>query len=82
MASGFKKEILGMTQWESKGCAICRRQWAEGSPPPEIAVSQERRATLHQCKACGTFWEQFERYADVASPDDARRHYPAPNRTG
>jgi len=32
---------------------------------------------LHRCDTCGAFWEQFERYADVASPDDARRYYRA-----
>lgn len=58
-----------------KRLRICRRQWEEGSPPPELAVSQERRATLYRCDVCGTFWEQFERYADVVSSEDARRYY-------
>lgn len=73
---GTDAEILMVTpSWESKGCMVCRGQWEAGTPPPELVVSQERRATLHRCTVCGAFWEQFERYADVISSEDIYRYY-------
>jgi hypothetical protein len=61
--------------WESKGCAICRRQWETGEQPRRICISQERQAYLHLCEVCGSYWEQAERHAYTISEDDARSFY-------
>jgi hypothetical protein len=65
-----------MTQWELKGCAVCRRAWETGQPPPEISVSRPTHTSLHKCEVCGSYWEQYERYADIILEDEARRRYP------
>lgn len=64
------------TTWNSKGCAICRQQWETGRPPPELAVNYKLHGRLHRCPACGTYWEQSERYADVLTEDAAKQRYP------
>jgi hypothetical protein len=68
-------EVL-MTPWEEKGCPVCRHQWETGLPPPEIGINYELHSQLHRCDACGTYWEQTERYADVISESKARELYP------
>ena len=64
------------TQWKEKGCEVCRALWESGEHPPELAVSIELHARLHQCSSCGVFWEQLERYADVICEQQARALYP------
>ena len=61
--------------WHEKGCAVCRRQWETGHPPPGIAISYKRHSHLHRCDVCGTYWEQTERYADIISQSEARKLY-------
>ena len=63
-------------EWSSKGCEVCRGLWESGRRPPELAVNHRLHSRLHRCDACGTFWEQFERNADVISESEARRIYP------
>lgn len=68
---------MTMNDWNAKGCSVCRKQWAWGrSNPPELAVNAGRHASLHRCQECGTYWEQFERYADVVQESEARKLYP------
>lgn len=62
--------------WEQKGCAVCRRQWETGRPPPEIAVNCARHSRLHKCNVCSTYWEQLERYADILAESEAKMLYP------
>jgi hypothetical protein len=62
--------------WSDKGCAMCRGQWESGQRPREIAVSVELHSRLHCCDACGAYWEQSERYADVVDEVEARKLYP------
>jgi hypothetical protein len=69
-------EVLMPLDWKQKGCPVCRGLWESGRQPPELAVSLELHARLHRCESCGTFWEQFERYADVTTESEARRLYP------
>jgi hypothetical protein len=47
-----------------------------GQRPREIAVSVELHSRLHCCDACGAYWEQSERYADVVDEVEARKLYP------
>lgn len=70
------ENILMVSPWEEKGCEICRNLWETGNRPPELAINYELHSRLHQCASCGTYWEQYERYADVISPDEAQRNYP------
>lgn len=65
-----------MRAWQSKGCAVCRRQWESAVQPPVVAVNVDLHARLHRCAACGAFWEQNERYADVVDEEYARANYP------
>jgi hypothetical protein len=67
---------VSVTEWDSKGCEVCRKAWQTGRAPPEIAVDLAAHASLHVCRVCGTHWEQHERFADVISADEARRRYP------
>ncbi len=64
-----------MSDWNSKGCSRCRQLWLAGRQPPKLAVNDERHSFLHRCEDCGTYWEQFERYADVVSEDEAKAIY-------
>lgn len=64
-----------MKKWEEKGCPVCRQTWLSGGGLPEVAVSVERHSILRRCQACGTFWEEFERYPDVVSKEEAERIY-------
>jgi hypothetical protein len=65
-----------MRDWEKKGCESCRRKWETGQQPRRLGMSDERQAYLHYCDECSTYWEQFERYADVISLEDVVRYYP------
>jgi hypothetical protein len=64
-----------MLQWEEKGCDVCRQTWQRGGLLPEIAVNVEQHSILRRCGACGIYWEEFERFADVVSREDAERIY-------
>ena len=70
------EEVLMASAWESKGCQACRKLWEAGQRPPELAVNLVLHSKLHRCTACGTFWEQNERFADTIEEQDARRFYP------
>ncbi|MCL4207976.1 MAG: hypothetical protein KJ000_36275 [Pirellulaceae bacterium] len=61
-----------MTPWEAKGCPICRNKWLSGQQLTRIATNDETHSFLHKCDACGTYWQQFERYANVISKDEAQ----------
>lgn len=63
--------------WSEKGCAVCRAQWERGDPPPMLATDIANHTHLHRCVACGTYWEQHERYADSIDAALARKRYPA-----
>jgi hypothetical protein len=62
--------------WKEKGCVVCRKLWESGSCPPEIAINYVLHSRLHRCCECGTYWEQFERYADVIDKNEAQLNYP------
>ena len=64
-----------ITDWERKGCVECRQLWLEGKEPRKLGVDDERHAFLHRCDECGTYWEQFERYVDVISKQNAENIY-------
>lgn len=64
------------TAWNKKGCPTCRGQWESGQRPVELAVSLTLHSRLHRCSACGTYWEQHERFADTVDEAEARRLYP------
>jgi len=66
---------LAQKEWNQKGCDVCRRAWEAGTRLPEIAVSIERNATLRRCRECGTYWEEFESFADTISIEDVPRCY-------
>ena len=70
------EEILMTLPWQEYGCAVCRRQWEIGDPPPEIAVNIRMHSSLHRCDVCGTLWEQTERYAAPISQSKASELYP------
>jgi hypothetical protein len=63
-------------RWDEKGCFICRRQWETGIQPRRLGINLARQTYLHQCNECRSFWEQYERYADVISSEEAQRFYP------
>lgn len=69
------KEVV-VTNWNEKGCLVCRRKWEAGDQPERLGISVARNAYLHRCEECGAYWEQYERYADVISYEDALRYYP------
>lgn len=70
------EEVLNMLPWQKNGCAVCRHKWEIGAPPPEIGVNIKMHSSLHRCDACGTYWEQTERYAAPISRSKARKIYP------
>ena len=65
-----------MLSWQDKGCDVCRHQWEAGVQPPNIAINIARHADLHRCDACGTYWEQVERFAAPIAESEARTFYP------
>ena len=65
-----------VTQWEEKGCIVCRKLWESGKTPPEVAINYDLHSRLHKCSACGTYWEQLERYADVIDESEAKKLFP------
>lgn len=58
------------------GCAECRYFWAGRQPPPRIGVSLGLHASLFRCPVCGTFWEEYERYASPVTEAQAQGHFP------
>jgi hypothetical protein len=64
-----------MRRWEGKGCDSCRQRLLSGGSLPEVAVNVDQHSILRKCDACGTYWEEFERFADVVSREDAERIY-------
>lgn len=70
------EEILNMTEWKEKGCAVCRHQWESGERPPELAVNYALHSRLHRCPDCSVYWEQNERHANVINEVEAQKLYP------
>lgn len=64
-----------MREWKNKGCNICRRLWEKGQTPPMLAENIEYHAVLYKCGVCNTLWEEYERYADVVTKEDAETRY-------
>ncbi len=62
--------------WEDYGCAVCRHQWEVGDAPPQIGMNIALHARLHRCEACGTLWEQTERFAAPINAEEARARFP------
>ncbi len=63
-------------KWEDKGCSLCRKLWESGKRPSELAINYDLHSRLHKCFACGAYWEQLERYANVINESDARKIFP------
>ena len=64
-----------MTEWKDKGCKVCREWWSIGSLPKSISQNSERRSVLYLCEDCGSYWEEFERYADIIDGKDISMYY-------
>jgi len=64
-----------MNEWEKKGCFDCCRLWEKGQTPPLLFESIELHTKLYKCSICGTFWEEYERYADVVTGNEAKDRY-------
>ena len=65
-----------MTEWEKKGCSVCRKLWERGQTPHMLAESIEHHSRLYRCDVCNALWEEYERYADVVTEEDVRNRYP------
>ena len=68
--------MMPSSEWGKKGCEKCRSGWFSGNPPLEIAVNNERWATLHKCEYCGAFWEAHIKNADIVDVHIIQRYYP------
>lgn len=68
--------MTGGDDWRAKGCATCRAQWQAGRHPRLLAESPALHARLYRCDACGTLWEEQERFADTIGEAAARARYP------
>ncbi len=60
----------------SAGCPVCRYFWAQGGRPPQLGVSHALHASLFRCTACGTYWEEFDRYAIPVTAARALADFP------
>lgn len=58
------------------GCAQCRHFFVASARPPQLGVSCRLHASLYQCPACRTYWEEFDRYALPVTPEQARADFP------
>lgn len=65
-----------MNEWEKKGCSVCRKLWETGKTPPLLAENIENHSRLYRCNFCQSFWEEYERYADIISEAAAKLNYP------
>jgi hypothetical protein len=65
-------------EWERQGCEICRGGWERSKPPPQVAVSDARDASLHRCPRCRTYWERRGQDPRAIDVERARRLYPVP----
>jgi hypothetical protein len=61
--------------WNEQGCAVCREEWLSGSKTSLLLLgtSNEHHAHLHTCQACGSYWEELERYAHQVSASEASK---------
>jgi hypothetical protein len=59
--------------WNEQGCPVCRAEWLSGSrlSLQHLGTNNELHAHLYLCKACGTHWEELERYAHQVSATEA-----------
>jgi hypothetical protein len=71
-------ELLTEWLWAKKGCNACRSGWERGPQPFEVGACKARRASLHLCRQCGTYWERQGDDVDVILVGEARRHYSIP----
>jgi len=70
--------------WEEQGCEECRAAWLQGRLSPvltDLGTSQYHRATLYRCTACGSFWEELERFAHQVSAEEAKKFFSHDTRT-
>ncbi len=61
--------------WMDMGCSICRGQWERGERPRLVAENVYLHSRLYTCAACGSYWEELERYACTISIEEARKNY-------
>ena len=63
--------------WEQQGCVECRKSWeaSAGKELQPLGVSNYRHARLYQCKSCGAYWEETERYAHQISASEAKEFF-------
>jgi len=54
-----------MNNWNQKVCKQCRALWEKGDRPTFISESVKYHSRLYKCNNCNTYWEEYERYADV-----------------
>ena len=59
--------------WNEQGCPSCRDAWLSGSREGllHLGTSNEQHTRLYQCKACGSYWQEMERYAQEVSVTQA-----------
>lgn len=59
-----------------QGCKACRDSWAGfgGYDLPLIDENIEEHTRLKQCKACGTFWQEDERYPNALTAEEAKAY--------
>jgi hypothetical protein len=61
---------------QDAGCPRCRYFFVAAPRPPQLAVSRALHASLYQCPACHTYWEEFDRYALPVTPEQALADFP------
>jgi len=68
---------MSATVWEQQGCGECRKSWeaSAGKGLQPLGTSVYRHAHLYQCRACGAYWEEAERYAHQISAAEAKEFF-------
>lgn len=61
---------------QDPGCAVCRQLWASGQRPELLVLDLVLHTRLYRCAACGSYWEENERYANVIAEAAVRADYP------
>jgi hypothetical protein len=61
-------------EWGEKGCNYCRNQIIQGQHLNEPKIMSLRHTVLSQCNECGAYWEEFERFSDLASADSIEEY--------
>jgi hypothetical protein len=62
-----------VTPWEKQGCAECRAAWsrADRTPLQLLGTNPIAHARIHKCAACGSYWDENERYSQQVPQDEA-----------